>query len=512
MTPQYVLFLIIMRRFPGPTRRFSSGLFVLLSEHSRRKNPIRVVVRVVASLVLFLAQLFCTIPSALAVEDLPKRLVISNSVSWVPYSFLDPRKQPKGLLIDLWRLFGEKNGVKITFKLVDWHDSLELIRRGQADVHGGLIMSELREKFLKFSQEIFRIRTLLFITVDSDVKGLSEMKDRPVGVVASSFEQEFITTYFPDVVLRPYPNSEGMVRAAVNGDIQAFVTDYPTGYYHLILMNKLDQFEARDTLFTEGIRVAVNKDSEALLNFINSGFAKITEAEKAAIRARWFIPGEPMPKWVLPTAIAMTVMVLLVALGGYYLSLRRTVQRRTETLNASIKKLETANAELNRLARIDSLTGLANRHHFYELAAHEMERVERYSRPLSLAVFDLDHFKRINDRYGHLAGDAALKKVAEVVMTKLRENDVFARLGGDEFAAMLPEANREDAAHLTKRIVEEVHHTSFEYQGQGIALSFSAGIAEYRNGDSIDQWIKRADDELYRSKALGRAKVSASGA
>jgi diguanylate cyclase (GGDEF)-like protein len=472
----------------------------------RNKSP-RVVVLVIASFFLFSLQLFCTMPSALAVAELRKRLVISNSASWVPYSFLDSQQQPKGILIDVWRLFGEKNNVEIVFQLVDWRDSLELVRRGQADVHGGLILSERREKFLEFSQEIFRVRTQLFTTVESGVQDLYEIKDMPVGVVASSFEKEFISTYFPNVVLKSYPNSEQMVKAAVNGDIQAFVSDYPTGYYHLLLMHDLDGFKSEDTLFTEDVRVAVNKDSAALLSFINAGFVKITKQEKAAIRARWFIPEEPMPKWVLPTAIASAVILLIGALGGHYLSLQRTVRRKTEALSASIADLETANAELNRLARSDSLTGLANRHHFYELTAYEMERVKRYSRPVSLAVFDLDHFKEINDRYGHLAGDAALKKVAEAVVTKLRENDVFARLGGDEFAAMLPETDSADAAHLAERIVEEVHQTSFAYQGQAIALSFSAGIAAYHDGDSIDQWIKRADDELYRSKASGRAQA-----
>jgi diguanylate cyclase (GGDEF)-like protein len=473
-----------------------------------RKKLSQVVIRISVGFSLFSAQFFYPILPVLAIEDLPSSLVVTNSASWVPYSFIDSRQQPNGLLIDLWRLFGEKNNVEIKFKLVNWSDSLELVRQGKADIHGGLTLSETRENFLQFSSPIIRVKTLLFSTVESVVTDISAIGNRVVGVVAASYEEEFINTHFPDTVLRAYANSEQMVRAAVDGDIEAFVADHPTGYYRLIVMDALDRFEEKDILFVEAISVAVNRDSEGLIDFINAGFEAITEQEKAAIRSRWFIPEESIPKWIMPTITASAVLGLLVMLGGHYITLQRTVRRKTEALNVSIAELQTANAKLNRLARIDSLTGLANRHHFYELATREIQRVKRYSGPLSLAVFDLDHFKGINDRYGHLAGDAALKKVAETVLVKLRENDVFARLGGDEFAALLLETNREEAMQLAERLIKEVGDTRLEYQGQVIALSCSAGVAKYKGEDSVDQWIKHADDELYRSKTSGRAQVS----
>lgn len=465
-------------------------------------------IRISASFSLFFVQLFYPIPAVLAVEDLPKSLVVTNSASWIPYSFISSRQQPNGLLIDLWRLFGEKNNVEIKFELVDWSDSLELVRQGKVDVHGGLTISETRANFLQFSSPIIRVRTLLFCSVQSAVADISEIGNRVVGVVAASYEEEFINTHFPDTVLRAYPNSQQMVSDAVAGNIEAFVADHPTGYYRLIMMDALDRFEEKDTLFVEDISVAVNKGSKALLDSINKGFAKVTAREKAAIRSRWFIPEQPMPKWILPTVTASAVLGLLVILSGHYITLQRTIRRKTEDLNVSIAELQAANAKLNRLARIDSLTGLANRHHFYEVAALEIQRVKRYPGPLSLAAFDLDHFKRINDRHGHLAGDAALKRVAEIVLGKLRENDVFARLGGDEFAALLLKTDREEAIHLAERLIEEVGNTPLEYRGQKIALSCSAGVAQYKGEDSVDQWIKYADDELYCSKIGGRAQVS----
>ncbi len=426
----------------------------------------------------------------------------------MPYSFLDAEGNPKGLLIDVWRLFGEHNNVEVTFDLVDWKVSLDRVRSGAADVHGGLVDTKDRDGYLSFSQSIMRVRTLLYVAAHSDVSNLSEVGKIPVGVVESSFQQSFIQSYFPDTVLTSFPNSELMVEAAVNGEIEAFVTDFPTGQYHLIAMESLERFKADHVLFTENIRAAVNKSSEALLPFIDTGLMRISPYEMAEIRDRWFVPAEPIAKWIIAAVIVLAAILLVVAFAIHYISLRRAVRKKTEALRRSVGKLRAANTQLDRLARVDPLTGIANRHQFYQSAVIEVERAKRYGRPLSLTLFDLDHLKQVNDGYGHLAGDAILQRAAAVVGANLRENDIFARIGGDEFVAILPETKVQEAVRLAERILEIARERPFEFEGHEIELSFSAGVAEYNEANSIEQWICRADEELYHSKAEGRAQVS----
>lgn len=426
----------------------------------------------------------------------------------MPYSFLDAEGNPKGLLIDVWRLFGEHNNVEVTFDLVDWKVSLDRVRSGAADVHGGLVDTKDRDGDLSFSQSIMRVRTLLYVAAHSDVSNLSEVGKIPVGVVESSFQQSFIQSYFPDTVLTSFPNSELMVEAAVNGEIEAFVTDFPTGQYHLIAMESLERFKADHVLFTENIRAAVNKSSEALLLFIDTGLMRISPYEMAEIRDRWFVPAEPIAKWIIAAVIVLAAILLVVAFAIHYISLRRAVRKKTEALRRSVGKLRAANTQLDRLARVDPLTGIANRHQFYQSVVIEVERAKRYGRPLSLTLFDLDHLKQVNDGYGHLAGDAILQRAAAVVGANLRENDTFARIGGDEFVAILPETKVQEAVRLAERILEIARERPFEFEGHEIELSFSAGVAEYNEANSIEQWICRADEELYHSKAEGRAQVS----
>jgi diguanylate cyclase (GGDEF)-like protein len=155
-------------------------------------------------------------------------------------------------------------------------------------------------------------------------------------------------------------------------------------------------------------------------------------------------------------------------------------------LRASLQELQAANLELDRLARLDSLTELPNRFDFFQIALSELERAKRYRRALSLIMIDLDHFKAINDQYGHQAGDAVLKQIATVGQTHLRPSDIFARFGGEEFVILAPETGSPMAARLIERILDYFITTPVSYEDKQISVTFSAGIAEYSEGDTLD--------------------------
>jgi len=165
--------------------------------------------------------------------------------------------------------------------------------------------------------------------------------------------------------------------------------------------------------------------------------------------------------------------------------------------------------EAKQLADLDALTGLHNRRYFHETLARECARAHRYERKLSLIVFDLDDFKEVNDRVGHLAGDAALAEAAERVRDVVRTADIACRVGGDEFAVILPESLLDDADQLYRRILNAV---SARPLGQAGKLYLSAGVAELRPEDDPVSFFQRADDALYRAKEAGKGRVVAAGA
>src|SRR6266542_3930127 len=160
--------------------------------------------------------------------------------------------------------------------------------------------------------------------------------------------------------------------------------------------------------------------------------------------------------------------------------------------------------EARQLADLDALTGLHNRRFFHETLAREVARAHRYERKLALIVFDLDDFKEINDRIGHLAGDAVLAEAAERVRGVVRTADVACRVGGDEFGVILPESSIEDADQLYRRIQNTVSSRPI---GQAGKLYLSAGVAELRAEDDPVSFFQRADDALYRAKEAGKGRV-----
>jgi diguanylate cyclase (GGDEF)-like protein len=157
--------------------------------------------------------------------------------------------------------------------------------------------------------------------------------------------------------------------------------------------------------------------------------------------------------------------------------------------------------DATRLSELDPLTGLGNRRVFHQVLAREVARSRRYGRRLALIVLDLDDFKRINDRLGHLAGDEVLAEVASRMRSCIRSTDIGCRVGGDEFAILLPESNRGDADHLAARVERAVGSEPIAKAG---TLKISAGVAELSPDDTPSDLFERADEDLYRAKAAAK--------
>jgi diguanylate cyclase (GGDEF)-like protein len=161
------------------------------------------------------------------------------------------------------------------------------------------------------------------------------------------------------------------------------------------------------------------------------------------------------------------------------------------------------------LARIDFLTNLANRRAFYEQGERELRGLERGGRPAAVVMLDIDHFKAINDRYGHAGGDAAIRAVAALIRTNLRAGDSAGRLGGEEFALLLPDTALDAAFVVAERIRASTEALVVAHEGRTINVTISGGVAALCADASLDAWVARADAALYQAKQGGRNRVVA---
>ena len=176
------------------------------------------------------------------------------------------------------------------------------------------------------------------------------------------------------------------------------------------------------------------------------------------------------------------------------------LEKESQALKARVKKERMQ-------AQIDTLTGIANRLGYDHRVAQEYARWKRFSNPLSLVVWDIDFFKRINDDLGHASGDKALKSVARLLAAKIRETDYIARYGGEEFVLIMPGADRQAAEVVADKLRKVIEQAKFHFKDKPVAITISAGIAQFKTGDTTSSVFERADKALYAAKEAGRNRV-----
>ena len=182
-------------------------------------------------------------------------------------------------------------------------------------------------------------------------------------------------------------------------------------------------------------------------------------------------------------------------------------QRKVEDAEKQINELTVKLDYISEVAHEDFLTGALNRRGMDEAIEREFERADRHGTPLSLAMIDIDHFKKINDSMGHSTGDVALAHLAKVVKGVLRSTDVLARYGGEEFVILLPGSRQADAVNVITGVQRDLTKNFFMHNNERVLITFSAGVAERLGGESIDAVLPRADAALYLAKQTGRNRV-----
>jgi len=178
------------------------------------------------------------------------------------------------------------------------------------------------------------------------------------------------------------------------------------------------------------------------------------------------------------------------------------------TLSVMWMEIESLQAELVRSATTDSLTGLSNRGTFLTEFEREASRCERGAPAFSLAIFDLDHFKRLNDEHGHPFGDRVLKAFAGVLKASIRKHDIVGRYGGEEFALLMPSTGKDTALRVAERVRRDLEARGITLEGTRVDVTVSGGVSTYgEDGEDWDSLLRAADDALYRAKDGGRNRI-----
>lgn len=234
----------------------------------------------------------------------------------------------------------------------------------------------------------------------------------------------------------------------------------------------------------------------------------------AAVDVIFIHPGESFIESVFsaePTEMWMRTLVVLVmtissVFVQYFMREQRTYQKLLLKYQTHLESMvHERTLELEQLATLDSLTQIYNRRKFNELLEHEVAVARRYDQPLSLVMFDIDHFKKINDQLGHAEGDRVLKTIGNILSTYLRKSDIYARWGGEEFILLTPHTDAQTAAAVAEKLRKLLNMITYGKNGRALSASF--GVSQLTREDDEQSFIKRADGAMYKAKEQGRNSV-----
>jgi len=410
---------------------------------------------------------------------------------WVPFESINEAGQHVGIAADLIKLISERTGIK--FNLIptkSWDSSIELSKEGKCQALSFLNETPKRKEWLSFSNPIFT-DVNVFITREehpfiSDPGGLAgETLVLPRG---TSME-ELITAAYPNIKIVIVETEEEALKMvserkasmALRSLIVAAYTIKKEGWFNLKIAGQLPEY-------TNRLRIGVTKDKEKLLEIINKGIKSISAQER----------GEIVNKHVSINVQSLTDYSLLYKVTGGFICIMLFSA-------AWVWQLRRYNRQLAEISQTDSLTGLANRTRLNEALQNEYKRSMRNWHPLSVAIIDLDYFKKVNDELGHLVGDMVLKEVGSLLKSSVRGIDIVGRWGGEEFLVVCPETDADSATILADRIVARVSNHNFSSKRK---QTVSIGVASLSEDDTTDCLLARADSALYYAKNSGRNRSS----
>lgn len=412
---------------------------------------------------------------------------------WPPFEQVaahDGQPRHVGIAADIIALVARRTG--LSFELVPtatWEESIAAARAGRCQVLSFLNQTPQREAWLGFTDPLLTDPNV-FIT----------RTEHPAITDPAALEGATIVfpkgTAMEELIRKDYPNLKVLVTESeaeairmveerkadmtMRSLIVAAYTIRQQGLFNLKVAGKLPEYQNK-------LRMGVVRDDPLLRTVLNRGIRSLTDEDRQQIVNRHVpITAQTSVDYWLVARVAGVFALL----AGVVLWYNRRLQR--------------MNAVLERLARTDPLTDLPNRSRLNELFRREVERAQRYRRPFSIAILDIDHFKRVNDEHGHLAGDRTLRVFAGVVRDSVRAADTVGRWGGEEFLVLCPETTSEEAEQLAERLRGALRAAQFE---AGRIHTLSAGVAAFREGDSVDTLLHRADTALYRAKNGGRDRV-----
>lgn len=423
----------------------------------------------------------------------------------MPFSAIK-NEQITGMAADYIDIFSERLGVPFhLIPTVSWKESNERFQSGECQIFPVVSMPGKLKDTMDLTSPILNFQAAIITREDEEfIASLQHFVGKKLAIVKYGITKESVVTRYPHIEVLPFENTRECLLQVANGTTDGALLALPVAAYYIRRLG-LSHLKIAGYSGSEGaIRIGVKKDQPHLHSIMSKLIRSIPQSDINAVYQKWIsLRFEHKPDYTLLWKVVAIIsfLVILVLLWN------RQLFKLNKKIAEANKKLEEKSEELKRLSITDGLTGLYNRRHADSKLAQEMVRADRYNGQLSLIMADLDFFKKVNDVWGHQAGDSVLQAFATILSDNTRETDLVSRWGGEEFLIICPQTDLRGAITKAENLRKTFANTTFKDIGSKTA---SFGVAAYLPGENKNSLVKRTDEALYRAKDNGRNRVESS--
>ncbi|KAA1171471.1 transporter substrate-binding domain-containing protein [Marinobacter salinexigens] len=421
---------------------------------------------------------------------------------WKPLEGLDDSGRHTGLSAEVLRLFSERSDIRfIRVPTESWPEALEAARTRKCDLLSLAMKTPERSQFMSFTEPYVEVPNIVLGRIESPfIESVSELRGKPVGVVAGYAFLELLRNRYPGLELREVSDENEGLRLLQGGELSGYVTTLATASYHIQNLGLADLKVIGRIPADWSLSVAVRNDDPILLGILEKLVASLGPAERNRLEGYW-------RDIRIEQSVDYSILWQILAGVGFLAALLIYWNRKLGRLN---RELEQANATLARLSVTDDLTQLGNRSYFDLEFRKGFQWCQRHSTGYAVAMVDADLFKQINDTYGHEAGDACLIRLADTMRAHFRrETDRLSRFGGEEFVICTSYQDREDTIKRLNDFRKTIEDTPVFFNGHEIHVTVSIGLATGipEPDDTAAEFLRLADQALYAAKENGRNRL-----
>lgn len=421
----------------------------------------------------------------------------------LPFEGLNEAGEHSGMSLDYYHLFERMLSAKFELvKTKSWNESVDFIMEHKCDMLALAMETSERKKHLNFTSSYLEVPLVVATRVNVPfINNILDLDGEKIGIIKGDAFVKILRQKYPSLDIIEVENIYDGLDRVKEGELFGFIDtlasigyEFQKKYFgELKIAGKISE--------NLKLSIAVDKTDTILLNILQKATNNITNELHREIFTKWIpIKYQKGIDYNLVWEISLSAIFLII-LVVYW---NRKITRTNTLLIEAKKDIEQKNKELEKLAITDKLTNIYNRRKLDEMLEHELNRSQRFKHTFAVVILDIDHFKKVNDTYGHQEGDKVLIQIANILKTHIRKTDIVGRFGGEEFVIICPESHQENVYNLIEKIRLYIENYTFENIGN---ITASFGITMLQENDTEEALLKRADDALYKAKNNGRNQV-----